>query len=121
MVEFTADYGESGVEFKDETFDQEAIPIVHAAVDDIFQGSLSYNYAMVGQWSGNICDRIMTELVKLSLPRKYVATCHFIQKNGAGVSTAISTYWDAEGDGHYTYVKENTGLLCITTVYGCLM
>eukprot|EP01084_Bolivina_argentea_P202373 345787_1 len=109
------------LEFKNENFGQEVAALVMSSVQDIFQSSLSYNHSRCSQLATQIVDRIISDAMKLPMPRKYVCTCHFIQKNGAGVTSSISTFWDPDSDDHFTHTQENTGMLCITTLYGiCL-
>ncbi|CAE7396047.1 Dynlt1 [Symbiodinium sp. CCMP2456] len=59
-------------------------------------------------------------------PFKYVVSCIIMQRNGAGLHTATSCFWDAGNDGVYTYVwpreksKDvvNKSMYCIVTVFG---
>ena len=52
------------------------------------------------------------------MPRKYIVNTTVLQRNGAGLHTATSCYWDTENDNSYTHKVEHKTLICITTVYG---
>ena len=53
----------------------------------------------------------------LSKPFKYVVTCNFVQKAGAGMHTASTALWDGKVDGKHTVQWENQTIQCIATVY----
>ncbi|EGB02447.1 hypothetical protein AURANDRAFT_35248, partial [Aureococcus anophagefferens] len=53
-----------------------------------------YDEAKVATWVDLICDRSMETLTKLNKPFKYIVTCLIIQKNGAGIHTGQSCFWD---------------------------
>lgn len=116
-MEFKADKDDR-LAFKDETFGQEVATIVNSAVEDIFGPGLTYNFQKVGQWADNICDRVLSDLRRLPMPRKYVVTAHFIQKNGAGFAHSANALWDEKVDGSYVYEKENSSMICICCVFG---
>ncbi len=41
-----------------------------------------------------------------------------MQKNGAGLHTATSCYWDNTSDGSATVRWENKTMYCVATVFG---
>ena len=45
-------------------------------------------------------------------------TCVIMQKNGAGLHTASSCYWDNSTDGSCTVRWENKTMYCIVSVFG---
>lgn len=45
-------------------------------------------------------------------------TCVIMQKNGAGLHTASSCYWDNSSDGSCTVRWENKTMYCIVSVFG---
>lgn len=57
-----------------------------------------YDDAKVASWIDTICDRSMEKLATLNKPFKYVVTAIIMQKNGAGIHTAHSCYWDVSND-----------------------
>ena len=54
----------------------------------------------------------------LNKPFKYIVTCVIMQKNGAGLHTSSSCYWDNSTDGSRTVRWENKSMYCIATVFG---
>jgi dynein light chain Tctex-type 1 len=52
----------------------------------------------VTDWTNHIVDNCLRELQSLNKPYKYIITCIIMQKNGAGLNTAASMYWDTEKD-----------------------
>ncbi len=66
----------------------------------------------------------MKELTGLEKPFKYVVTCTIMQKNGAGLHTALSCNWDTVTDGVLTvkwpsdqHKDYNKTLYCIVNVF----
>ena len=45
----------------------------------------------------------LKRLTALNKPFKYVVTCVIMQKNGAGLHTASSCYWDNTTDGEWGF------------------
>ncbi|CAE8681679.1 unnamed protein product [Polarella glacialis] len=98
-----------------------------AKVEKIVAETLDgYLKDMVPHWINYICETVMAKLNDTKKPFKYVVTCMIMQRNGAGVHSATSCYWDAGNDGVYTYVwpreksKDvvNKSMYCIVTVFG---
>ena len=54
----------------------------------------------------------------MNRPYKYAITVIVMQKNGAGLVSAASTYWDASKDGLCKVTWENGTMHCVVTVYG---
>ncbi|KAL3204466.1 hypothetical protein MRX96_011476 [Rhipicephalus microplus] len=48
----------------------------------------------------------------------YIVTCVIMEKNGAGLHTATSCYWDNTTDGSCTVRWENKTMYCIVSVFG---
>jgi Tctex-1 family len=55
-------------------------------------------FHQVTDWTNHIVDNCLRELQSLNKPYKYIITCIIMQKNGAGLNTAASMYWDTEKD-----------------------
>ena len=108
---------EKKILFKDETFEQEVGQLVTSAVEETFPVGAAYDFMKVGLWSDNICERVLSDLRKLPMPRKYIVTCHFIQKNGGGFAHSVSALWDPELDHSMTYRKTNDSMVCQCTVF----
>ena len=65
-----------------------------------------------------LCIYSFTGLQSLRRPYKYTTTAILMQKNGAGLASAASTYWDAERDGLCKVMWENQTMHCVVTVFG---
>lgn len=72
-------------------------------------------------YCNDIIDSCLKDLQSLSRPYKYILTCILTQKNGAGLVSAASTYWDGAGgkDGVCKVSWENATMQCVVTVFGC--
>lgn len=58
-------------------------------------------FRQVGQWTSSMVEVCLKRLTGLNKPFKYVVTCVIMQKNGAGLHTASSCYWDNTTDGEW--------------------
>jgi dynein light chain Tctex-type 1 len=81
-------------------------------------GGNSYMHAKVNQWTNGVVESCLASLTKLQKPFKYIVTCVIMQKNGAGLHTASSCYWDNSTDGSCTVRWENKTMYCIVSVFG---
>ena len=72
----------------------------------------------VDDWSNNIISAALKGLQSLNRTYKYAITVIIMQKNGAGLVSAVSSYWDPSVDGLCKVVWENGTIQCIVTVYG---
>ena len=61
--------------------------------------STQFQHAKVNQWTNGVVESCLASLTKLQKPFKYIVTCVIMQKNGAGLHTASSCYWDNSTDG----------------------
>ena len=77
-----------------------------------------YNHNKVSQWTSSVVEQCLKRLTNLNKPFKYVTTTTIMQKNGAGLHTASSCYWDNATDGSCTVRWENKTMYCVTTVFG---
>ena len=76
------------------------------------------NSAKINDWSNSIISAALKGLQSLNRPYKYAITVILMQKNGAGLVSAASTYWDASRDGLTKVMWENGTMHCVVTVYG---
>lgn len=81
-------------------------------------GGNAYQQNKVNQWTSNVVEMCLNNLTKLSKPFKYIVTCVIMQKNGAGLHTASSCFWDNTTDGSCTVRWENKTMYCIVSVFG---
>lgn len=90
---------------------------IKSAIGSVLNDTM-YTSKKVNDWSNNILSNALKGLQSLNRPFKYVLTVIIMQKNGAGLTTAASTYWDAAKDGLCKVTWENNSMHCIVTVYG---
>eukprot|EP00994_Dinema_validum_P003920 NODE_1942_length_802_cov_101.446215_g1539_i0.p1 GENE.NODE_1942_length_802_cov_101.446215_g1539_i0~~NODE_1942_length_802_cov_101.446215_g1539_i0.p1 ORF type:complete len:119 (+),score=15.84 NODE_1942_length_802_cov_101.446215_g1539_i0:122-478(+) len=102
----------------EQTFADEVKDLVDEGVSNVISSTMAYNHSKVGMWVNQVVENCMKKLMELKMPRKYIVNATIMQKNGAGLHTATSCYWDNEGDSSYTHKLENKTLICVTTVYG---
>ncbi|VEL23260.1 unnamed protein product, partial [Protopolystoma xenopodis] len=81
-------------------------------------GSNVYSHNKVQHWTSTIIEQCLSQLTKLNKPFKYIVTCIIMQKNGAGLHTASSCYWDNSTDGSCTVKWENKSMYFIVSVFG---
>ena len=91
--------------------------IIKEAIQTTIGGS-SYLTNKVSMWTNSIVESSLASLAKLQKSFKYIVTCIIMQKNGAGLTTASSCFWDKEMDGSCTVRWENKTIYCIVTVFG---
>eukprot|EP01137_Pigoraptor_chileana_P035017 Opistho-2@28429 len=96
---------------------EEVTGIIKESVEALI-GAAHYQHSKVGQWSSNVVELCLKRLTALNKPFKYIVTCVIMQKNGAGLHTASSCYWDNQSDGSCTVRWENKTMYCITSVFG---
>eukprot|EP00026_Physarum_polycephalum_P023108 Phypoly_transcript_27847.p1 GENE.Phypoly_transcript_27847~~Phypoly_transcript_27847.p1 ORF type:complete len:110 (+),score=0.27 Phypoly_transcript_27847:125-454(+) len=81
----------------------------------------TYQHNKVSQWTSNTVEQCLKRLTAQNKPFKYIVTCIIMQKNGAGLHTASSCYWDNASDGSCSYRWENKTMYCICSVFGCMI
>ena len=95
----------------------EVSTIIKEAVESTIGGN-AYQHAKVNQWTSSIVETLLGTLTKQQKPFKYIVTCTIMQKNGAGLHTASSCFWDNTTDGSCTVRWENKSMYCIVSVFG---
>lgn len=78
----------------------------------------TYNAKKVNEWTNGIVTSCLKDLQALSRPFKYIITCIIMQKNGAGLNTSASMFWDSTKDGYCKVPWQNSTIHCIVAVYG---
>jgi len=91
--------------------------VIKEAIETTIGGN-SYTHAKVNTWTNGVVESCLASLTKLQKPFKYIVTCVIMQKNGAGLHTASSCYWDNSTDGSCTVRWENKTMYCIVSVFG---
>ncbi|KAF7479791.1 dynein light chain Tctex-type 1-like [Marmota monax] len=91
--------------------------IVKEAMESAISNN-AYQHSQVNQWTTNVVEQTLSQLTKLGKPLKYIVTCVIMQKNGAGLRTANSCFWDSSTDGSCTGQWKNKTLYCIVSTFG---
>ncbi|XP_029727880.2 dynein light chain Tctex-type isoform X2 [Aedes albopictus] len=91
--------------------------IIKEAIETTIGGN-AYQHDKVNNWTGSVVETCLSVLTKLQKPYKYIVTCMIMQKNGAGLHTASSCFWNNETDGSCTVRWENKTMYCIVSVFG---
>eukprot|EP00842_Homolaphlyctis_polyrhiza_P001498 jgi/Hompol1/2349/HPOL_005958-RA len=90
---------------------------VNNSIETTIQNA-AYHHNKVGQWNSNIVEQSLKRLTGLNKPFKYIVTCTIMQKNGAGLHSASSCYWDNSSDGSTTYKYDSKTMYIIVNVFG---
>nr|KAG8539083.1 hypothetical protein GDO81_021484 [Engystomops pustulosus] len=81
--------------------------IIKESIESAIGGN-AYQHNKVNQWTTNVVEQTLSQLTKLGKPFKYIVTCVIMQKNGAGLHTASSCFWDNATDGKFSlHLKYN--------------
>ena len=107
------DFQEIGEEFLVEDVETVIKSSIGTVLNDIM-----FTPQKVNDWSNNIISGALKGLQSLNRPYKYALTVIIMQKNGAGLTSAASTFWDVSKDGLCKVTWENSTMHCIVTVYG---
>lgn len=71
-------------------------------------GNQVYAPKKVGDWTSAIVEAVLKMLQAANKPFKYVVTCIIMQKNGAGLHTASTCFWDTKSDGQHAHTHSAT-------------
>ncbi len=91
--------------------------LVKESIDAVLENA-PYKHDFVGQWTNDVVETCVKRLAGLGKPFKYVVTCVIMQRNGAGLHTAASCFWDNDTDGSRTVRWENQSLYAVVTAFG---
>ena len=81
-------------------------------------GTEKWHPKKVDGWTKDIIDATLKSLAEMKKPFKFVVTCIIMQRNGAGLSSAFTGFWNGDRDGMCSVpYNDNDNLHCITTVY----
>jgi dynein light chain Tctex-type 1 len=92
--------------------------VIKSAIRSVLTESVHFNSHKVNDWSNSIISAALKGLQSLNRPYKYAITVILMQKNGAGLVSAASTFWDVNKDGLCKVMWANQTTHCIVTVYG---
>ena len=91
--------------------------IVKAVADKVIGPDTAFNPNKIQLWTANLVENILKQLCAINKPFKFVVTTNFLQRNGAGLHTACSCFWDSKLDGKIAVLYENSTMSIIVTVY----
>ncbi|XP_037952950.1 dynein light chain Tctex-type [Teleopsis dalmanni] len=91
--------------------------IIKEAIENTIGGN-AYQHDKVNNWTGQVVENCLSVLTKEQKPYKYIVTSMIMQKNGAGLHTASSCFWNNDTDGSCTVRWENKTMYCIVSVFG---
>ena len=106
-------------QFEDDTeFNSAQIQtLVGSVIAAIFNSETVYDRAKISQWTQQIIENCIKELVKLNKPMKYIVTCVIQQNNGAGMQSAATCTWDIKNDGLISIKTDINAVNLFCTVY----
>lgn len=73
--------------------------------------------AKVPLWTGDVVESVLKELMGMQKPFKYAVSAVIMQRNGAGLTSASSCYWDGDTDGSMSVAWEGEHMHCVVTVF----
>lgn len=103
------------------TLADECQDVVRDVVNRIFMPEATYQHNRVPQLVQQITDLVLQRIQHSAVPRKYIAHCAVLQKNGAGFHALSACSWNSNSDGVYVYKAENKAMICVLTIYGVTM
>lgn len=71
--------------------------IVYDAIEAVLKDKFFSDQHVQG-WIDEICSSVTMELINMKKPFKYLVSCTIMQKNGAGLHSSHSCFWDAGVD-----------------------
>ncbi|XP_037541422.1 dynein light chain Tctex-type 1 [Nematolebias whitei] len=96
---------------------EEVSRIIKDSVETTIGGN-AYQHNRVNQWTNSVVEHCLSQLSKLGKPFKYIVTCIIMQKNGAGLQTASTCFWDNTTDATCAVTWQNKSMYCIVNVFG---
>eukprot|EP00823_Brevimastigomonas_motovehiculus_P009755 TRINITY_DN94_c0_g1_i1.p1 TRINITY_DN94_c0_g1~~TRINITY_DN94_c0_g1_i1.p1 ORF type:complete len:135 (+),score=14.12 TRINITY_DN94_c0_g1_i1:76-480(+) len=95
---------------------EECKSIIESAIKDVLESQV-YNSKKVHDWTSAVVESILKSLQKVNKAFKYVVTCIIMQKNGAGLHTASTCFWDTNYDSSCSVRWDNKSLHALVTVF----
>jgi len=100
-----------------QNFDCDEVKVIIEQVIKPVLGANVYNAKKVHEWTSAIVEGVLKNLQTGNKPFKYVVTCIIMQKNGAGLHTASTCFWDTKTDGSCSVRWDNSTMHAIVTVF----
>jgi len=100
-----------------QTFEYDEVKgFIDQAIEPVL-GTHIYNPKKVHDWTSSIVEGILKNLQNINKPFKYVVTCLIMQRNGAGLHTASTCFWDPKSDGSCSVRWDNATIHAIVTIF----
>jgi len=96
--------------------DAEVDTMVRESITQVI-GDASFHRGKMDIWMFNIMEGVLKRLASLQKPFKYVVTCDYQQKAGAGLHVACCSRWSQKMDGKLSDQWENGTIFALVTVY----
>ncbi len=93
----------------------------NTASSDVMRKTLDGKLYVAGkapELADSIGNLVLERLRELSPNFKFIVSACILQKVGAGLHVASTSFWDAKTDGMITTKYENDSIICICTVIG---
>jgi len=90
--------------------------MIEQSIDPVL-GKQTFVSRKVHDWTSSIVESVLKSLQAANKPFKYVVTCIIMQKNGAGLHTASTCFWDTKTDGSCSVRWDNATMHAIVTVF----
>lgn len=110
--------GDEGYDIgQNQSFDYDEVKsLISDSIEPVI-GQSVYAPKKVHDHTSNVVESVLKNLQQLGKPFKYTVTCIIMQKNGAGLHTASTCYWDTKTDGSCCVRWENKTMHVIVTVF----
>jgi dynein light chain Tctex-type 1 len=102
-----------------ENIQEQVMDLVNAKVAKVLENPDKGGWmaAKVPTWTGDVVESCLKELSGLNKPFKYAVTCMIVQRNGAGMSSASSCFWDPDTDGNLSVHWEGEFMHAVVSVF----
>jgi len=89
---------------------EEVIQVIKSCIESTLSNTV-YDKKKLNGWCNRVVEGCIKGVLKMDKPFKYVVTCILMQKNGAGLTTTATCYWDQQTDGPLCFAKVTAWLL----------
>jgi len=96
---------------------EDVLAMIKESTEQVLSNA-TYTHTKVPNWTSMVIENTLKRLKEVNKPFKYIVTAVIMQRNGAGLHTATSCFWDNSSDGSATLRWENKSMYCIVTVFG---
>jgi len=90
---------------------------INKGIEPVLKPCTQFDPKQVHSWTITIIDEVLKNLTQANKPFKYIVTCIIMQRNGAGLHTASTCYWDTKTDGSCSVRWDNPQIHAIVTVF----